>query len=145
MLIVLVLAQKGCGHFQQVSVGLGLGVLWHNFTFLKLFVCSSAPKLELFAERTDTYIKLAFGNAMEDTGQLTYKVEGAIGGRYVCNADTSKCDVTGLRPGTKYSLKVKACISAYQSKCGDSSNALGVFTLPGGEFEFHVVYSVHAT
>ncbi len=104
---------------------------------------SSAPTLESFAERTDNYIKLAFGKAMEDTGQLTYKVEGATEGRYACNAGTSKCDVTGLRPGTKYLLKVRACISADQTKCGDSSNALGVFTLPGGEFDCHVVYSCH--
>ncbi len=118
-------------------------MLCHNFTFLKLFVRSSAPKLQSFAERTDTYIKLAFGKATEDTGQLTYKVEGATGGRYACNAGTSKCDVTGLRPGTKYTLKVKACISADKTRCGDPSNALDVFTLPGGEFDCLVVYSCH--
>ncbi len=105
---------------------------------------SLAPTLESFTERTDTYIKLAFGKAEGDTGQLTYKVEGATGGRYQCNAGTSKCDVSGLNPGTKYILKVKACISADQSKCGDPSDPLNVFTLPGGEFDCHVVYSLHA-
>ncbi len=144
MLIVLVLGMKGCGHFQQVGFGLGFGVLWHNFTFLKLLVRSSAPTLESFAERTDNYIKLAFGKATEDTGQLTYKVEDATLGRYACNAGTSKCDVTGLRPGTKYTLKVKACISADQTRCGDPSNPLDVFTLPGGGFDCHVFHSLHA-
>ncbi len=109
-----------------------------------MFVCSSAPKLESFAERTDTYIKLAFGKTIEDTGQLTYNAENATGGIYECNAGTSKCDVTGLRPGTKHTLKVKACISADQSKCGGSSNALDLFTLPGSEFDCHVVYSFNA-
>ncbi len=115
-----------------------------EIAYLNNFCLPLAPNLESFTDRTDTYIKLAFGKAEGDTGQLTYKVEGATGGRYECNAGTSKCDVTGLRPGTRYTLSVKACITVDQTKCGDPSNPLDVFTLPGGEFDCHVVYSLHA-
>ncbi len=92
--------------------------------------------------RTSTYVKLAFGKINEDTGQLVYKVEGTHGGTFVCTVSNQKCDVNGLSPGKQYSLSVKACIKADETKCGMPSQQLTVYTLPNGELVYYIAHAL---
>ncbi len=109
----------------------------YNFNRFSLL---SAPTLHSFVERTDTYIQLTFDKVKEDTGQLIYKLEGAKGGTFVCSVGNQKCRVYGLSPGTKYALRLRACIPFDDKRCGEPSNALDISTLPGGKFDCYYIF-----
>ncbi len=85
-------------------------------------------------QATTTTIKASFTKVPEDKNQLTYQLQakdtaGATK-KGTCVIDTGICTVSGLTPGRKYVLTVKACISQDTSICGASSDATNSYTIP---------------
>ncbi len=129
---------KWCGHFREVIIYCNYNPE-SKFSILNCLFYLSAPTPGSLVERTSTYIKLAFSKVPEDVGQLTYKVEGSLGGTHSCSVALETCEIFGLSPGRRYNLSMVACITVDQTRCGEASQPLTVSTLPNGNLFFQIL------
>ncbi len=53
----------------------------------------------------------------------------------ICDPSAKTCSVTGLEPGTQYTVSIRACIIGEPKMCGDESPHRLVYTFARGSFE----------
>ncbi len=100
--------------------------------FNQLIIEPPAPDFK--NEATTTTVTASFATVQKEKGQLTYQMQAKDTAGVIksgqCVIATKICTVSGLTPGRKYILSVKACISTAISICGELSDEAISYTIP---------------
>ncbi len=109
----------------------------HSLTLSFRFLIEP-PKPTFSNEATTTTVTASFTKVQEEKNQLTYQLQARDTANVVhtgtCAIVTRKCIVSGLTPGRKYLLSVKACISEDTSICGEHSAETISYTIPQSKY-----------
>ncbi len=109
----------------------------HQLTLLnQLLIEPFAPDFK--NEATTTAVTASFATVQEEKGQLTYQMQAKDTAGIIkigqCVIASKICTVSGLTPGRKYLVSVKACITEDTSICGELSAETTSCTIPQSKY-----------